>query len=233
MKSPSRRASLPRVPRLALVVAALLSAAALVQTPAPASAAAKPRVTVIGDSIQASFEYAPAAVRRLGKGYDLRVDAKVCRRLVSASCPYQGSTPRSAIDVIRTKRRGLGETVVMNVGYNDDPSRYYRDIDTTMRALRAAGVKHVIWVTLRAQRPEFARSNQAIVRASKRWKKMMRVADWNRVSAGRPWFGGDGLHLNTRGAMALSGLIRVNVRASHRGAARARAARARAARAGS
>ena len=76
MKSPSRRASLPRVPRLALVVAALLSAAALVQTPAPASAAAKPRVTVIGDSIQASFEYAPAAVRRLGKGYDLRVDQR-------------------------------------------------------------------------------------------------------------------------------------------------------------
>jgi hypothetical protein len=218
------------MPRLTLLVATLLSAAAIAQAPAPATAASKPRVTVIGDSIQASFGYVPAAVRRLGKGYDLRIDAKVCRRLVSASCPYQGRTPKSALQVIRSKRKALGQTVVMNVGYNDDPSRYYRDVDTTMRALRAAGVKHVVWLTLRAERPEFARSNAAIRKASKRWRKMMRVADWNKVSAGRPWFGSDGLHLNTRGAMALSGLIRTNVRASHR-AERLRAARARARRA--
>ena len=36
----------------------------------------------------------------------------------------------------------------------------------------------------------------------------MRIADWNAVSAGRPWFASDGLHLNAKGAMALAGLLR-------------------------
>jgi hypothetical protein len=39
----------------------------------------------------------------------------------------------------------------------------------------------------------------------------MRIADWNAVSAGRPWFASDGLHLNAKGAMALAGLLRTNV----------------------
>ena len=52
-----------------------------------AGVARRPRVTVIGDSVQASFSYVPKAVRRLGKGLDLRMDAKVCRRLVARSCP--------------------------------------------------------------------------------------------------------------------------------------------------
>lgn len=201
------------MPRLitSLTMAAAILAGLLGASTASAQARA-PRVTVLGDSVQASFSYVPQAVRRLGKGYDLRVDAKVCRRLVSASCAYQGSTPASALSVIQSSGDSLGRTVVVNVGYNDDPYLYARHLDQTMRALKAAGVVDVVWVTLRESRSIYATTNAAIRAGAKRWPKMMTVADWNAVSTGKNFFGGDGLHLNTSGAMALAGLLRVTVR---------------------
>lgn len=195
---------------VALVAAAALAVVAPGGTTQRA-AAAKPRVTVIGDSVQASFQYVPKAVRRLGKGFDLRVNAVVCRRLVSSSCSYNGVTPATALEVVRSSGRSLGSVVVINVGYNDDTRGY--DVNRIMRALRAAKVQTVVWVTLREQRSIYSSTNAAIRLAAKRWKGLV-VADWNAVSAGRPWFGSDGLHLNARGAMALSGLIRQKVLAA-------------------
>jgi lysophospholipase L1-like esterase len=196
---------------IALVAAAALAVAAPAGPAQDTAVAAKPRVTVIGDSVQASFQFVPRAVRRLGKGFNLRVDAVVCRRLVSSSCSYNGVTPATALEVIRSSGRSLGSVVVINVGYNDDTRGY--DVNRVMRALRAAKVETVVWVTLREQRSVYTSTNRSIRLAAKRWKRLV-VADWNRVSAGRPWFGSDGLHLNAKGAMALSGLIRQKVLAA-------------------
>ena len=176
-----------------------------------ARVARRPRVTVIGDSVQASFGYVPRAVRRLGKGLDLRIDAKVCRRLVARSCPYRGVTPATALEVARSLRDRVGRVAVVNVGYNDDPRGY--DVGALMRALRADGAEAVVWVTMRETRSVYAATNDEIRAAARRWPAM-RIADWNAVSAGRPWFGSDGLHLNAKGAMALSGLLRTNVLAA-------------------
>ena len=66
----------PTIGILSAAIAAVLLAAG------PATAAEKPRVTVIGDSVQASFSYVPKAVSRLGQGLDLKLDALVCRRLL-------------------------------------------------------------------------------------------------------------------------------------------------------
>ena len=192
--------------------------AAGIPPPAPpktTTAAAKPpRVTVIGDSVQASFGYVPKAVRRLGKGLALRMDAKVCRRLVAPSCPYQGVTPATALQVAKSLGERAGRVAVVNVGYNDDPRGY--DVGAVMRRLRADGVEKVVWVTMRETRSIYATTNEEIRAAAKRWPAM-RIADWNAVSAGRPWFADDGLHLNTKGALALSGLLRVNVLAALKG----------------
>jgi hypothetical protein len=196
---------------LAMVAAAVLAVTVPGGPGAEPATAAKPRVTVIGDSVQASFQYVPKAVRRLGKGFDLRVDAVVCRRLVSSSCSYNGVTPATALEVVRSSGRALGSVVVINVGYNDDTRGY--DVNRVMRALRAAKVETVVWVTLREQRSIYGSTNASIRQAAKRWKGLV-VADWNQVSAGRPWFGSDGLHLNAKGAMALSGLIRQKVLAA-------------------
>ena len=189
---------------LAVVAAATLLAAAS----APASGTSRARVTVIGDSIMASFDYVPAARRSLGKGLDLRSDTAVCRRLVAASCPFQGATPATALEIIGSQGPGLGPVVVINVGYNDWVAVY--DVDRVMKALNAAGVRRVIWVTLReatSYASLYAQSNARIRKADRRWKSLA-VADWNAFSRGKPWFREDGLHLTPSGAMGLARLLR-------------------------
>ena len=187
----------------AVVGAAL---ALLASAPSSAEPSAKPRVTVIGDSITASFDYVPAVRRYLGKGLDLRSDAVVCRRLVATSCVFQGATPATALQVIGVQRRALGSVVVINVGYNDWTAVY--DVDRVMRALRAAGVRTAVWVTLREASTNYAQVNARIRNAARRWRTSLVVADWNAYSRGKPWFREDGLHLTVSGAMGLAHLLR-------------------------
>jgi lysophospholipase L1-like esterase len=208
-RTSSRRRRLPDPGRarralcgLAIVVAAVLVAASA----ASASASAKTRVTVIGDSITASLDYVPAARQHLGKGFDLRADAVVCRRLVAASCAFQGSSPATALETIAARGRSLGPVVVINVGYNDWAAVY--DVDRIMQALESAGVHTAIWVTLREKTPNYAQSNARIRKAARRWTESLVVADWNAYSRSKPWFRDDGLHLTASGAMGLARFLR-------------------------
>jgi len=197
----SGRIATRAVPGLVAATLALLAAA-----PSPADTSTKTRVTVIGDSITASFDYVPAARRYLGKGLDLRSDAVVCRRLVATSCVFQGAAPATAFLVIAVQRRALGPVVVINVGYNDWTAVY--DVDRVMRALKSAGVRAAIWVTLRETTPNYTQVNTRIRNAARRWRKNLVVADWNAYSRGKPWFREDGLHLTVSGAMGLARLLR-------------------------
>jgi hypothetical protein len=197
---------------VALVVVALVLGAS---SPASAGPSAKPRVTVIGDSIMASFDYVPSARRTLARGLDLRSDSAVCRRLVAASCPFQGSAPSTALEFIAATGGALGRVVVINVGYNDWSAVY--DVDRVMRALRQAGVRTVIWVTLKeasSNASVYAQSNARIRSAARRFRKSLVVADWNAYSHGKPWFREDGLHLTVSGAMGLARLLRPVVTAA-------------------
>ena len=166
----------------------------------------KPRVTVIGDSVMASFDYVPAARRLLGKGLDLHSDSVVCRRLVATSCAFQGSTPATALDLIASTGSRLGPVVVINVGYNDWTAVY--DVDRVMRALRVAGVRKVIWVTLRERRRRTTPVEREDPDARRGAGKSLVVADWNAYSRGKPWFREDGLHLTSSGALGLARLLR-------------------------
>jgi hypothetical protein len=208
-KSRRRRPRSARRSRLALVVLALGALALVAGSSAPAGQTAKPRITLIGDSIMASFDYVPSARRALARGLDLHTDSAVCRRLVAASCPFQGTTPPTALEVIAANGRGLGPVVVINVGYNDWVAVY--DVDRVMRALKQAGVRRAIWVTLReasSYASLYAQSNARIRDAARRWRKSLVVADWNSYSVGKPWFREDGLHLTESGAQALARLLR-------------------------
>ena len=201
----ARRAASAAIALAVLVTALLVAASASAHSTAPA----KTRVTVIGDSITASFNYVVSAKRYLGRGLDLHSDAVVCRRLVAASCSFQGTTPPTVLQVIGAEGRGLGRVVVINVGYNDWAAVY--DVDRVMRALKAAGVQHVVWVTLReagSNASIYAQSNARIRSADKRWGSRLVVADWNSYSRGKPWFREDGLHLTTSGALGLARLLR-------------------------
>jgi len=204
--------------RCALVLVGLSLTVGVGAPATHAAQAERTRVTVIGDSVTESFDYVPAAKRYLGRGLDLRADAVVCRRLVAASCAFQGTAPPTALQVVDSEGRALGPVVVINVGYNDWTAVY--DVDRVVRALHGAGVRRVIWVTLReagANASIYAQSNARIRRAGRHWGSAFAVADWNALSRGKPWFGSDGLHLSPSGAFGLARLLRPLVLAGAHG----------------
>jgi hypothetical protein len=187
----------------ALVVCALLAAAT-----ASAAETTRPRVTLFGDSVAAALSLQPKARSLLGKGIDLRIDAKVCRRLVEVGCPFGGERPASVLALVSKPATPLGDVVVVDVGYNDVPDEYGEDIDRVMQALTRNGVATVIWVTMQERRPLYRATNAAIRAAARRWPEM-RVADWDEVSQARTaWFAADGLHLSSTGAVGLARFLR-------------------------
>ena len=192
----------------ALCVAACVAVVATAMASAASAAPSRPlHVTFVGDSVAASILYSPVAQRQLKRGYTLTLDLAVCRRLVAASCTYNGSTPTTALQAVQGYGRGLGEVLIVKVGYNESSQGYRQGIDRVMRAALAQGVKGVVWVTLRETRSIYHSTNVAIKTAGKRWPQLV-VADWNAYSSGHSWFGDDGLHLSTTGASALATFLR-------------------------
>ena len=166
---------------------------------ATAAAAKAPlAVTFVGDSVPASISYIPAAQAQLRRGLKVRLDLRVCRRLVQPSCTYQGETPPSALAAVEGYGRSLGRVLIVNVGYNESSAGYRQGIDRVMRAALAQGAAGVVWVTLRETRSIYRATNVVIKAAAKRWPQLL-VADWNAFSSGKPWFGDDGLHLTVHG----------------------------------
>jgi hypothetical protein len=195
--------------RAALPILALFLACAVAAASATAAPVAKKRLkaTFVGDSVSASITYVTAAQVQLERGLNVQLDLKVCRRLVQPSCPYQGSAPSTALQAVQAYGHSLGKVLIVKVGYNESSAGYARGIDEIMRAARADGATGVVWVTLREQSSIYHATNVEIRRAAKRWPQLV-VADWNAYSAGKPWFGPDGLHLSTTGATALATFLR-------------------------
>jgi hypothetical protein len=189
---------------LALVVTAVLAGngTAAAKRPVP--------VTFVGDSVAASISYTPAAQTVLARGLKVRLDLRVCRRLATTGCPYQGSTPPNALQAVQSLGRSLGAVLVVYVGYNESSAGYGKGIDQIMRAALRQGARGVVWVTLREERDIYRQTNVVIRTAAKRWPEL-HVADWNAYSQGRPWFSSDGLHMGPAGAEGLARFLRTSV----------------------
>ena len=193
----------------------LLAALALAALTPTAAAAARPaRVTFVGDSVPAAMSSSPAARGVLGRRLRLRLDLRVCRRLVAPGCPYRGATPPTALQAVRALGRAVGDVLVVDVGYNDGGASYGRGMRRVVAAARARGARAVVWVTLRQAgryRGEYVRANAAIRAEAARWGRRVVVADWNAFSAGATFFGADGLHLSGAGAISLARFLRPHV----------------------
>jgi hypothetical protein len=190
------------------VLAVVAAVSALGAGAARPSAAQAPRVTVIGDSVASALSYDSGAVAILSQGVDLNLQLAPCRRLGGESCPYQGARPPNAIDLIRSLGASLGQTVIMAVGYNDYEDEYAGEIEDALAALKAAGVQHVLWATLRATDHSYLTMNDDIWAAAARHPEMS-VVDWNLYSRSHPdWFVGDTPHLYGYGARAMATLFR-------------------------
>jgi hypothetical protein len=209
-----RRAGIGR-----LILVALVTALAAL---GPAATADAVRLTFIGDSKAAAIEFSPPAQRLLARGHIVRRDLKVCRRLVAPSCSYQGVTPTTALQAIRKYGRTLGRVLVIDVGYNDSSATYKPQLEQVVRAAKARGVKGIVWVNLRVvpAHPDYRRINAIIAEAGRR-RPILYVANWNAYTRGKPasWFGSDGIHLTSAGAVGLVRLVRRYVTLAAEGAA--------------
>ncbi|HET7648263.1 MAG TPA: hypothetical protein VFK17_06810 [Gaiellaceae bacterium] len=181
---------------LAVLLAFATCAAGALGAPRP-----KPHVTLVADSVGAALAWDGPAARIFARGLDADLELKGCRRLVTASCAVGGApAPESALETIRRLGARVGPSVVIDVGYNDYPTVYAPGIEQVLRALRAAHVEHVFWVTLHASRGAYLHTNSAILGAARRHPEMT-VIDWNACAAGHAdWFAEDGLHLTGAGA---------------------------------
>jgi hypothetical protein len=164
------------------------------------------RVTVVTDSVGGALAAYPAAAERPGRGFDLHLEVRTCRKLVAIGCWSPIGQPPSALDTIDALGHDLGPVVVVDVGYNDEEPGYGEGVDEVMQALRAAGVERVVWVTLEETTRAWAEMNADIRAAAKRWPDLV-VADWARESAGAAWFT-DAAHLNELGAFAFARFLR-------------------------
>jgi hypothetical protein len=190
------------------IAVALVAAVALV--PASGGAPADvPRVSLIGDSIADAFAHNADATRLLGRGIDLRLEVAPCRRIAPESCPADnGVRPPTVLDLVQDRGAALGPTVIVAVGYNDFEDEYPGNIEAALAALDKAGVRRVLWPTLRAARHPYLTMNDAIKAAAARHPEMT-VVDWNVYSRSHPdWFQDDGIHLNVVGVGWMATLFR-------------------------
>jgi hypothetical protein len=193
----------PRTTFLALLVAGVL----LATTSSDAATSAAPSVTIVADSVGGVLFWQRDARKELGRGIDLRIEIRTCRRLASEGCEYDGARPPSALEAIRTIGPAIGSLAIVDVGYNDAPSTYGAGLDRVMRALLDAGVQRVVWVTLRERRSSWGEINDEIREGARRWPQIT-VGEWNRESTGHEEWFADGIHMNWDGGAAFGTFLR-------------------------
>jgi hypothetical protein len=188
-----------------LIVASLAVAlcGAAVAAASAAGTQALQHVTIFGDSVAAVFTWDPTARTVLTQGDRVTFDLSPCGRLTQPGCITP--PPPSVFRKVELMGHRIGATVVVLVGYNDDPHVYRAGIDKVLRAMQRRGATHVIWLTLRAVNKQYLLINQVIHGASARWRGLMTVLDWNSYSRNRPaWFATDGIHLSSLGGVQLA-----------------------------
>src|SRR3954463_710549 len=184
-----------------------LAAALVLATSSAANSAQLQHVTLIGDSVADAIPNNSAAVAILRQGIDLDLEVAPCRRVEGEGCPYQGTRPPSAVQLIQSMGSKLGANVVVVVGYNDFEDQYAGNVEDAVDALAAAGVKRIFWLTLRAARHPYLSMNDDIAQAAAKHPQVT-VVDWNVYSRSHPdWFQTDGLHLLGPGAEAMATLV--------------------------
>jgi hypothetical protein len=171
--------------------------------PLAASAAAGKQpdqhVTLFSDSSGAALAWDSTAKRIVEHGNRVLFELHPCGRLVQPGCI--SPPPPSVLSLVRELGHRLGPTVVVFVGYNDDPATYRNGMPSVLRAMRNHGVKHVVWLTLRSVYKQYVDINHAIYATAQKWP-IMTVLDWNHYAAPHAsWFGGDGIHMSGTGAV--------------------------------
>lgn len=201
-----------RAPAATLVLGGFLLLAGLAPSPTPArvvaAPSALPRVTLISDSVAGAISFDLGAEAILGQGVDLFLEPGQGRRLGGTN-PPDAIAPPTALQLIGTLGHLLGPTVIMCIGYNDAFGQYAENVEAAFDALRAAGVKRVIWVTLHVSpdHTSYLVMNAAIEALAAQHLEVT-VVDWDAYASDHPaWFQEDGTHLTGDGPRAMASLL--------------------------
>lgn len=185
--------------RTLVLLAAVVAVCVLAGSAGAGKHAPYQHVTIFGDSVAAALSWDPTAKDVLERGDRLTLELAPCGRLWTTGC--FSPPPPSVLTEVRTLGRRIGPTVVVLVGYNDDPHVYAQGIDGVLRAMHKRGVQQVLWLTLRPVYKQYRITNEVIRGAAHRFP-WMKVVEWGNYSWGHPsWFGPDGIHFNGSGAV--------------------------------
>jgi Putative Ig domain len=190
------------------LVAGLAVVAILGGASAPAGVRAPlPHVTIFGDSIAEAIVENDAARAILTNGVDVDFEVAPCRRLVQDSCPFNGSRPPTVMQVVKTLGSKIGPTVIVTLGYNEYEDLFAKNVELSLNAFENAGVKQVLWLTLRAARHPYVNMNDSLVAAAAAHPSLI-VVDWNLYSRNHlDWFQNDGIHLLNDGSKGMATLL--------------------------
>jgi hypothetical protein len=188
-----------------LLVSSLVVALCCASASGVAAAKRPPQqhVTIFSDSVGAALNWDSTAKRIVEHGNHVLFELRPCGRLVQVGCITP--PPPSVLGTVRALGRRIGPTVVVFVGYNDSPLLYRSGLPVVLKAMRKRGVKHVLWLTLRAVNKQYADINEAIYAARRKWRPLMTVLDWNHYSSTHgSWYASDGIHLSGAGAIGFA-----------------------------
>ena len=177
-----------------LVAACVFSASAVGHARPPLK-----HVTIFGDSVASALNWDTTARDVIENGNRVTFELQPCGRLSTPGCFTP--PPPSVLSEVKTLGRRIGPTVVILVGYNDDPHVYYAGIDKVLHAMHKGGVKQVFWLTLRPVYQQYRITNSVIRGASHRFS-WMTVLPWGSYSwPHKDWFASDGIHFTAAGAV--------------------------------
>jgi hypothetical protein len=165
------------------------------------------RVTLISDSVAAAITFETGPKTILAEGIDLFLEPGQARRLGGQN--PDGIAPPTALQLVAMLGHRLGATVIMDVGYNDFSDQYAANMEAVLAELSRAGVKHVLWTTLRFSPAHlgYQTMNEAIAAAATHHPELT-IVDWNAYASGHPeWFQPDQVHLVGDGPRALARLF--------------------------
>jgi hypothetical protein len=215
---PARRSALAAAAFLGVTLVPALPLAAATAAPAPAATVARPgaparqavgfgRLALIGDSVSAAAKRElTTALARFGA--TLTVDAAPCRGVLR-SCTAPGVPVRPATGVAVAGRLAA-DTVVVELGYNDTPTR--AELARMVATLKQRGVQHILWLTLHDARPGYRAVNASLA-ALAAADPAIDLVDWRAASQGHPEWFTDGVHLTRAGAAALAAVVAAHLTA--------------------
>jgi Putative Ig domain len=195
----------------ASLAGAVVLCSSVVPAATPNAGPGAPGITIIGDSVMTGVLWHANAVAIMQQGLNVEWQVAVCRTLTGVSCPFDGSRPPNLVQLVQSEGPQLGDTVVVECGYNDPEDTFGQAVEQSIDALLAAGVERILWVNLHAATPQLA-SMDIQLEAVAAEHPQVTLLDWNDYSNGHnDWFQTDLIHLTVGGGVGLAGFLHLAV----------------------